>query len=68
VIQEASRGSTPIRNKTMEMSANQIEDIVKCMKASADMLEQVEQTRDDRRKRQAGLLREAARQIQEFSE
>jgi uncharacterized protein Yka (UPF0111/DUF47 family) len=52
----------------MEMSANQISDIVKCMKTSADMLEQVEQTLDDGCKRQAGLLREAARQIQEFSE
>jgi hypothetical protein len=52
----------------MEMSANQIEDIVKCMKVSADMLEQIERAVPGGSKRQAGLLREAARQLQEFSE
>ena len=52
----------------MEMSGHQIEDIVKCMRASADMLEQTGEFLDGGRKRQAALLREAARQIQEFRE
>jgi uncharacterized protein Yka (UPF0111/DUF47 family) len=51
----------------MEMSINQIDDIVNCMKASADMLEQVERPVDGDRKRQAERLREAVRQMLEFS-
>ena len=51
----------------MEMSIHQIEDIVKCMNASADMLEKIENPVDGDRKRQAGRLREAVRQILEFS-
>lgn len=52
----------------MEMSVHQLEDIVKCMKASADMLDQVDRLLENDRKRQAGRLREAARQMMEFSE
>lgn len=51
----------------MEMSINQIEDIVNCMKASADMLEQIDGRLDGDRKRQAERLREAVRQMLEFS-
>ncbi len=51
----------------MEMGNHQIEDIVKCMKASADMLEQIERPLDGDRKRQAERLREAVRQMLEFS-
>ncbi len=52
----------------MEMGTHQIEDIVKCMEASADMLEQVDRPLEADRKRQAHRLREAVRQILEFSE
>jgi hypothetical protein len=51
----------------MEMGAHQIEDIVRCMKAAADMLEKADHSIDSDRKRQAERLREAVRQILEFS-
>lgn len=52
----------------MEMSPRQLEDIVRCMKASADMLDQIDRPQERDRKVQADRLREAARQMMEFSE